>query len=59
MVFMRIIFFSSIDFFAVPPPPVEELNALCTIAGSDVLTASLKDPCISKILAETRAVIFF
>jgi tetratricopeptide (TPR) repeat protein len=42
---------------AVPPPPVEELNALCSIAGRDVLSASLKSPCISKILEETRAVI--
>jgi hypothetical protein len=33
------------------------MNALCSIAGKDVLSASLKEPCISKILEETRAVI--
>ncbi len=41
----------------MPPPPVEELNILCSIAGRDILSASLKSPCISKILEETRAVI--
>jgi tetratricopeptide (TPR) repeat protein len=50
------IFFCDDIFFVAPPPPVEELNALCSIAGRDVLSASLKSPCISKILEETRAV---
>jgi hypothetical protein len=42
---------------AAPPPDAEQLNALCSIAGRDILSASLKDPCISRILEETRAVI--